>query len=82
MLVFFTIPINQLINSKCSRRIYFFFAHSYINYVNIAWASTNKTKLVNLKNYLENKNKLRVLFAHALPLLKTLNAINVYQRNF
>ena len=48
----------------------------------MAWASTNKTKLVNLKNYLENKNKLRVLFAHALPLLKTLNAINVYQRNF
>ena len=35
------------------------FIHSYINYANIAWASTNKTKL---KNYLGNKNKLSVSY--------------------
>ena len=33
------------LNSKCLRNIYFSFIHSYINYVNITWASTNKTKL-------------------------------------
>ena len=35
----------KLINSKCLRNIYFSFIHSYINYANITWASTNKTKL-------------------------------------
>ena len=36
---------SKLINSKCLRSIYFSFIHSYINYANIAWASTNKTNL-------------------------------------
>ena len=36
---------SKLINSKCLQRIYFSFMHSYINYENIARASTNKTKL-------------------------------------
>ena len=36
---------SKLINSKCLQSIYFFFIHSYINYANIAWPSTNKTKL-------------------------------------
>ena len=29
-----------VINSKCLRRIYFSFIHSYISYENIAWDST------------------------------------------
>ena len=34
---------SKLINSKCLRSIYFSFIHSYINYANIVWASTNET---------------------------------------
>ena len=63
---------SKLINSKCLRSIYFFFIHSYINYANIAWASTNKTKTI-----IFNQDRL----PHAPPLLKTLNALNVYQIN-
>ena len=39
---------SELINSKCLRGVYFSFIHSYINYANIAWASTNKTNLKKL----------------------------------
>ena len=30
---------------KCLTDIYFEFIHSYLNYANIAWASTNHTKV-------------------------------------
>ena len=39
---------SKLINSKCLQSIYFSFKHSYINYANIARASTNKTNLKKL----------------------------------
>ena len=58
--------------------------HSYINYENIAWASTNKTKLK--KQFGKQKQAVRIIFnqdrlTHAHPLLKTVNALNVYQIN-
>ena len=37
---------SKLINSKCLRSVYFSFIHCCINYANIAWTSTNKTKLM------------------------------------
>ena len=75
---------SKLINSKCLWSIYFSFIHSYINNKNIAWASTNKTKLEKL--FGKQKQALRFTFnqdrfAHAPPLLKTLNALTVYQIN-
>ena len=33
------------LNKKCLTQIYFSLFHSYINYGNIAWASTTPTKL-------------------------------------
>ena len=73
---------SKLINCKCLRSIYFSFIHSYINYANIAWASTNKTKLKKL--FGKQKRAARIIFNQdrfmcARPLLKTLNALNVYQ---
>ena len=73
---------NKLINFKCLRSIYFWFIHPYINYANIAWASINKTKLKKL--FGKQKQVARIefnqdRFRHALPLLKTLNTLNVYQ---
>ena len=47
---------SKVINSKYLRSIYFPFIHSYINYANIAWASTNKTKLYQI-NYLSNRKQ-------------------------
>ena len=75
---------SKLINSKCLRSIYFSFIHSYINYANIAWASANKTKLKKL--FGKQKQAASIIFnqdrfTHAHPLLKTLNALNVYQIN-
>ena len=54
------------------------------HYANIAWASTNKTKLKKL--FGKKKQAARIIlnqdrFTHAHPLLKTLNALNVYQIN-
>ena len=75
---------SKLINSKCLRSIYFSFIHSYINFANIAWASTNKTNLKKL--FGKQKQAAPIIFnqdrfTHARPLLKTLNALNVYQIN-
>ena len=72
------------VNSKCLRTIRFSFIHSYINYANIAWANTNKTKLKKL--FVKKKNKPRVSYLIKTDLLirpsfKTLNALNVYQMN-
>ena len=74
---------NLNVNSKCFRTICFSFIHSYINYANIAWASTNKTKL---KKLFVKKNKPRVSYLiktdlRIRPSFKTLNALNVYQIN-
>ena len=71
---------SKLINSKYLRSIYFSYIHSYINYANIAWVSTNKAKLK------KQKQAARILFnqgrfTHARPILKTLNALNLYQIN-
>ena len=75
---------SKLINSKCLRSIYFPFMHPYINYVNIAWASTDKTKLKKL--FGKQKQSARIIFnqnrfAHTRPLIKILNALNFYQMN-
>ena len=71
-------------NFKGLRSIYFSFIHSYKNYANIAWASTNKTKLKILSG--KQKQAASIMFSqdrftHARPLLKILNALNVYQIN-
>ena len=74
-----------LLNQKCLKSIYFSFIHSYINYANIAWASTTQTKLKKL--FRCQKHVSRIIYndedrtTHARPLMKSLNALNVYQIN-
>ena len=36
---------KQLLNTNSIKSIYFSYIHTYLNYANIAWASTQKTKL-------------------------------------
>ena len=81
---------HVLINFKCLQsffkclQTYFSFIHSYINYKNIPWARTNKTKL--RKQFGNQKQAARIIFnqdrlMHARPLLKTFNVLNFYQIN-
>ena len=36
------------LDDKCLKEIYFAYIHAYLNYANIAWTSTHKTKLKNV----------------------------------
>ena len=72
------------LNQTCLKNIYFSFVHSYLNYANIAWGSTHHTKLK--KIYSKQKHASRIIYyedrlTHARPLLKKMNALNVYQIN-
>ena len=76
---------STLINYKCLQSIYFSFTYFYMNYANIACASTDKTNLKKL--FGKQKQAARTLFnqdrfVDARPLLKTPNVLNVYQINF
>ena len=45
---------KQLLDNESLKNIYFSYIHSYLNYANITWASTNTTKLT---KYIIYKNK-------------------------
>ena len=73
-----------LLNQKSRKNVYFSFIHSNINYDNIAWRSTYKTKLKKIFTF--QRKAARVVFfvdrlAHAKPLMLNMNALNVYQIN-
>ena len=76
--------VSQFLNQVSLKAVYFSYIHSYLNYANIAWASTYATKLKRV--YLKQKHKVRIVFnkdklTHSKPLFKSLNALNVYQIN-
>ena len=73
-----------IIPRKQLNQLYFSFVHSYLNYANIAWGSTQKTKLSTL--YRQQKHTIRLLsfkeqFTHSRPLLKEIGALNIYGIN-
>ena len=58
--------------------------HSYLIYANISWGSTYFTKLKTV--HYQQKHAARTIFnqnklSHSRPLLRSLNALNVYQIN-
>jgi len=64
--------------------VYFSYIHSYLNYANIAWASTYPTSFQRI--LLKQKHAARIVYnkdklSHSKPLLRNLNALNVYQIN-
>ena len=72
---------RQLLNFKCTKQLYFSFIHSYINYGNIAWGSTNPTKLKVILR--RQKQASRVInfqdkFTDARPLLKKTMIFQIY----
>ena len=75
---------SRFLNANCLRSIYFALVHPYINYANIAWASTNKTYLKRILG--KQKQVAKLLSSEDLSLssrrlMKQLNILNVYQIN-
>ena len=75
---------KYLLNESSLKCIYFAYILSYLNYANAAWASTYRTKLKAIQ--LLQKRAVRIVFnennmAYSRPLLRSLNALNIYQIN-
>ena len=76
--------VNQYLDESSLKTVYFSYIHSYLNYANIVWASTYPTNLNRI--HLKQKHAARIVynkdkFTHSKPLLRNLNALNVYQIN-
>ena len=81
---FWSLEKFQFLNEDSLKTVYFSYIHSYLNYANIAWATTYATKLKRV--YLKQKHAVPIIFnkeklTHSKPLFENLNALNVYQIN-
>ena len=75
---------KHYLDDNCLKQIYFACTHAYLNYANIAWASTHKTKLKKVQS--KQKHALHIIFNQSKtspsePLFFSLNVLNVYQIN-
>ena len=66
------------------KKLYYSFIHSYLNYCNLAWASTHKTKLK--KVFSKQKQACRIIFnmdknAPTYPQFLELKALNIFKLN-
>ena len=82
--------IGALYRARCilskqqMKQLYFSFVHCYLNYANIAWASTHQSKLKPL--YRQQKHSARLIYfkdrlTHAKPYLYEMKILSVYQIN-
>jgi hypothetical protein len=75
---------RDMLNNHLMKQFYYSFIHSYLSYGNIAWCSTNKTKLQSL--YRSQKHALRTItyqnrLTHSKPIFDKLNILNVFEIN-
>ena len=73
---------RNILSKRLMKHLYFSFIHSYLNYANIARASTNKWNLIPL--YRHQKHAIRIInykdrFAYTKPLFKHRKALEVYE---
>ena len=52
--------LKALLEEKSLKSIYFAYIHSYLNYANLTWASTYRTKLKTI--HFHQKHALRIVF--------------------
>ena len=76
--------VNQYLNESSLKTVYLSYIHSYLKYANIAWVITYPTNLKRI--HLKQKHAARIVYnkdklSSSKPLLKNLNALNVYQVN-
>ena len=69
---------RNILNKALMKQIYFSSIHSYLNYGNIAWASTHKTKLAGLCR--RHKHAVSVInfkdrFTHSKPLFQEMSIL-------
>ena len=75
---------RNVLSKQCLNQLYFLFTHSYVNYANITWASTSKSKLE--RRYRCQKHAARVIYhkdryKQASPLLNNMKALNIFKLN-
>ena len=75
---------KPFLNRRSMINLYFSFIHTYINYGNIAWASTTKTKLK--KIYSQQKQAIKTVFNEDIlspskELFNELRTLNIYKLN-
>ena len=75
---------KPFLNLKCLKQLYFSFIHSYLNYCNIAWASTYMTNIKRL--YSKQKHACRIMFGEnrytsVAHRLKEIGALDIFQLN-
>ena len=75
---------KHLLEEKSLKSIHFSYIHSYLNYTNIAWASTYRTKLKTM--HFHQNHAVRIVFnedklIHSRRLLRSRNILNVCQIN-
>ena len=51
---------RDLLSKQCLKQLYFSFIHGYVNFANIAWASTSKSKLERLYRF--QKHAARIIY--------------------
>ena len=72
------------LNKDSLLALYFSYIHSYINYANLVWGSTNRTYLRKINS--QQKHALRLIhnknrFYHSKELFESCEILNVYKRN-
>ena len=75
---------RDVLSKQCLKQLYFSCIYNFVNYANIAWTSTSKSKLERL--YRCQKHAAHVIYhkdryTHASPLLNDMKALNVFQLN-
>ena len=73
---------KRVLDNNALKKLYFSFFHSYLNYGNIAWASTSKTKLKKIAS--KQKEAVRVVNndnADIRELMFKMKVLNIYKLN-
>ena len=73
---------RNILSKRLVKLMYYSFIHSYLNYANIAWASTKKLNLISL--YRSQKYAIKIMhdkdcFVHTKPLFKHAKVLTVYE---
>ena len=77
-------PSRDILSKQCLKQLYSSCIPNYVNYANIAWATTSKSKLERL--YRCQRHAACVIYLidwyiHESPLLNDMKALNVFQLN-
>ena len=73
---------RRVLDSTALKNLYFSFIHSYMNYGNIVWASTSRTKLKKLSS--KQKQALRIVYneyTDIKEIMVRMKVLNIYKLN-